>query len=743
MKPFPPKYLLRFFHWFCHPELHRYIEGDLLELYEERVKDSGRRKANVKFALDVLLLFRLSIIRPLKYPQALNHMAMYKNYFKVGIRNILKYKTFSFINIFGLAVAMSVCMLIILMLADQKSYDQFHTKKDRIYRVLLNALNNKRPAATNPFPLNATLKSNYPIVEDATFLMRGFGGDALYNQKFAMLKGYFTDTSFFNVFDYELEYGDKANALANPNTMIITQDIAVKLFGNEYPVGKTISFSDRGIDTWTDEAKPPVDWGEYTITGVLANNGVKSHLEFDVLVSSSSLPILYSENKVEDLSNNWAKHWRCYNYVLLREGHDINDLSRALDQIATSKFDDIDYLKGSEFLAQPLGNITPGPLYGNAPSNSLPNFVYYILSTLAFVIMLSACLNYANLSIARAITRSKEIGVRKVNGAKRENLISQFLSEAMITTLLALVLANILLIGLKKAFLNLWINEHLKFDLHAQWFVYFIFLGFALFIGLIAGLFPALKLSKYKPVISMKNLEVFRIGRLRIRKIMTSVQFVLSLLFIITSIVIYNQFRYFLQFEYGFNPQSVVNINLQSNDYQIVKNELGSIPGVLDISGCAYIPATGRNDGTTLTRPSTDTTTNAIDLHVDNSFLNILDINLIAGRNLPKVARDTNDYVLINTQAVMKLGYDHPASIVGELINVAKNRPHKVIGVFEDFNFFLPFSGRRTGPIALRHEPTRFKYVMVKIDPENNQVMSDLNEKWRLIDPIHPIDYEY
>lgn len=739
----PPSTYIRFFRWFCHPDLHAYIEGDLLELYEERKEEYSKKVADRKFIIDVLLLFRPGIIRPSEGYHNLNNFGMFKNYLKVGFRNILKYKTFSSINIFGLAVAMSVCMLIILMLADQKSYDQFHEKKDRIYRVLMKPQTSNKPYATGPFPLATTLKSDYPIIEEATCLLMGIGGDAIYEQNYAEMRGYFADNSFFNIFDYELKNGDKATVLLNPNSMIITEAIAMKLFGNVNAIGKTVSFADRGTDFWTDEARASVDWGEYTITGVFADNNAKSHLEFDVLVSSSSLPLLYNENKIDDLSNNWANHWRSYTYVLLREANDHRDLSKALDHVAISKFGDLENRKGSKLLTQPLSKITPGPALGNPPTYSLPSFVYYILAVLAFVIMLSACLNYTNLSIARAVTRSKEIGIRKVNGARRKNLIFQFLSESMITALLALVLANVLLIFLKFAFLNLWINEYLNFDLHAQWFVYLIFLGFALFIGLIAGLFPALKLSRYKPVVSMKNLETFRVGRLGIRKIMTASQFVLSLVFIISSIVIFNQFKYFLQFEYGFNSQNIVNINLQSNDYQIVKNELSSIPGVLEISGCAYVPATGRNDATKLSKPGTDTTANAIDLHVDENFIDLLDLKLISGRNLPQVAGDANTLVLLNEQTVMALGYDHPLDIIGELINVGKNRPHEVIGVFENFNFFLPFTGRRTGPIVLRNEPSKFKFVMLKIDPNNKNAISDVEEKWKSVDPIHPMDYEF
>jgi len=222
-EPRPPSFLLKFFRWFCHPELQKYIEGDLLELYTERLRNSSKRKADWGMAGDVLLLFRPSIIRPTPSVDYINPHDMFKNYFKVGIRNILKYKVFSFINVFGLAVAMSLCMLIILMLADQHRYDAFHEKKARIYRILTNYEGSRQAYATSPYPLAAALKTEYTVAEDAVTLMPGVGGDASYQQHIATMRGYFADPSFFNVFSFDLVQGDKKTALTAPFSVIISK----------------------------------------------------------------------------------------------------------------------------------------------------------------------------------------------------------------------------------------------------------------------------------------------------------------------------------------------------------------------------------------------------------------------------------------------------------------------------------------------------------------------------------------
>ena len=453
-RPSPPTYFLRFFRWFCHPDLQPYIEGDLIELYEEKLKESGKKKADLKFAIDILLLFRPSMIRSFEVFQPVNDFPMFKNYLKVGFRNIIKYKVFSFINVFGLAVAMSVCMLIILMLADQKSYDQFHEKKDRTYRILSKIQDSMTPNASSPFPLASTVKADYPIVEEATHVVPGVGGDATYEQKSTEIRGFFAESSFFNVFSFDLEKGNIQNALDLPNTMVITSEIANLLFEDENPIGKRVEFADRGLrlidmNFGSETGSKLVNWGSFTITGVLDRKKYKTHLQFDVLISTSSLPSLYKNEKIANHTDDWRRYSYAYTYVVLAQGNNEQDLTNSLNDLVVRKYADFEDLQGFQLIAQNMNDITPGIFVGNPPSLRLPVEAYYILGFLAMIIMISACLNYTNLFIARALTRAKEIGVRKVNGALRKNLILQFLSESVITVLLALVMASILLIVMR------------------------------------------------------------------------------------------------------------------------------------------------------------------------------------------------------------------------------------------------------------------------------------------------------
>ena len=739
----PPKWFFRFFRWFCDPELRKYIEGDLMELYAGRLQSSGKKKADQKFILDVLLLFRPGIIRSFPGPYSLKPSNMLSNYFKVGIRNLLKYKTFSFINIFGLSIAMSVCMLVILMLTDQYRYDQFHEKKDRIFRILSERPYSSMLFASTPPALAPTLSTDYPVIEKATNLVIGVGGEAIADRKTVEMRGFFSDETFFDVFGYELESGNRDKALLAPNSMVITAAVSEKLFGRENPVGKTVEFVDRGLHYLkSGKDSPPVSWGSFTITGVIAEKNYRSHLKFDVLMSSASQKLLAAENKFAENADGWDKS---YTYVLLHQGMDQKDLAPALNDLFNRKYADKEFLKGHSFKAQPLTTVTPGIIVNQPPSFQLPIEAYYFLGFVALAIMLSACLNYTNLSTARALTRAKEIGVRKVTGAHRKDLILQFLSESIFTAFLALCLALLLLIFIKPAFTGLWLNQYLNFDLDTNFLVYFIFAGFALVLGIIAGVYPALYLSRFQPVKAIKNPDTIPAGRLGIRKILSVSQFVISLFFVITSILIWTQFKYFMNFEYGFNSNNLVNIELQGNDFNKVSNALGSVPGVASISASEYVPATGRTSGMDIFKPATEDPINFRILSANETFIDNLGLEILAGTNLPLTRDSSSHYIVVNETAVKAMGFQNPREIIGEVLIQSWNKESlQVVGVVRDFWLKLPIGGDRLEPAFLRNQPRNFSYANIKIIPGSfRATIPQLEAKWKSVDPVHPFKLEF
>jgi putative ABC transport system permease protein len=677
---------------------------------------------------------------------------MFFNYIKAGIRNLLKYKAFSFINVFGLAAAMSVGMLIILMLADQKSHDQFNEKKDRTYRILTDRKDWRHPYATSPVPLAATMVADYPIAETVTQLVLGVGGDARYKEEIVEMRGYFADTSFFLVFSFALERGDRATALAAPNSLILTHEMAERLFKGEDPIGKTVAFTDRGLIMFSQaSASAATPWGSYTVTGVIADNHYRSHLQFDVLVSASSMPVLQRQNKLPDHSNDWANYYNCYTYVVLAPGKDEQQLDTVLGKLSARQYAGLPDLKGVNMLGQALTRISPGILLGNESTIVLPLVAYYFLSFLALVIILSACLNYINLSIARALKRAKEIGVRRVSGALRTDLILQFLGESLLTAVCAMGMAVLLLFFLKAAFVRLWVNRYLHFELQGSAMVYLVFLGLALLIGFVAGIYPALYLSKIDPVLALKSDGGGRPGRLPMRKVLGVSQFALSLFFVITSILIYNQFKYFIEFKYEFTTGNIVNINLQSNDYKTVTEAFRTVPGVSAVSACQYIPASTRSEGGSLRKAADSAGVGKeaykefMSLGADEHFFEALGLKLVAGRNLPAAGPTADRYLVVNEAAARAFGYHRPADMVGQSFKMSwSDSVYVVVGVVQDFHMRMLLGNDKIEPLFLQNAPAGFQYVNVRIaSRDTRSVMAGLESKWKRIDPVHPLKYDF
>ena len=742
-KQHPPKAAQKLLLLFLRNELAEEVIGDLEEQFDRMLNRKSVLSAKLNYWFQVLNYLRPFAIRNRRI-QNVMHYAMFQNYIKIGWRNIVKYKAFSAINVFGLALAMSVCMLIILMLADQRRYDAFHEKGDRIYRITLST-----NYATTPIPLASTLRTDYTVTEATTTLCPGPAGDATYKDKLAEMRGYFADPSFFTIFSFELEKGNPATALQQPNTAVISQELAYQLYGNDDPIGKTFDFSDRQLSfpqEGSGVGAPPVSWGTYTVTGVIDESKYKSHLKFDVLMSAASQASLIAAKKMEDRSNIWDWYYTPYTFVLLKEDKQLPALQAALDDLALRTYTDKknEVTKDLRFIPQKLSDVQLN-LKGNDTNNRLPRVGYQFLIILASIIMLTACFNYTNLSVARALTRAKEIGIRKVTGARSGSIVIQFLSESVITSLIALVLATGFLYLLAPAFKKLWLNKFLNFELPTTPEVYVAFFAFALLIGLIAGIYPAFYLSKYNPVKALKSLGVSHRGRLGVRKTLSVSQFIISLFFITTSVLVYRQFSYFMQFDYGFKTENIVNVELQGVEFEKLKHSLSSVPEVSMISGTDIIPATGTNNGMEIIRHGTQAEyiqTNV--LHTDESFLDNLGVKIIAGRKLPSREEGSN-YIVISRKALEKLGFNYPQDAVGQTVEARWSNEQLVIaGVFEDFTYKMLINTRQINPIVLRNQPAAFQYANVKIaSPDPMGTIKKLEAEWKKIDPIHPFKYEF
>jgi putative ABC transport system permease protein len=672
---------------------------------------------------------------------------MIKTYFKIAVRNLVKNKAFSFINIVGLAVSMSVCLLIINIITDQKSYDQFHFNKDRIYRVLtFGKGDNDFKTATSAFPLAKKLKQEYPGIEQSASLVRNIGGDMLYEEKAASGGGYFADGELFKILDFKLTKGNVATALQHPFSLVISEDIAKQLFNNQDPIGKIVQFNDKGINPGGPEkGNRETEFGKFTITGVLQNPPGKTHLPFKLLASLSTLPALAIEKKVGFDANDWNNVWSNYTYVLLDKSRSETDLQNALDQIASTQFP-----KGGannfQFKAQALDDITPqsDPI-DNETNIFMPSTMLLMLSILGMIVMLSACLNYTNLSIARSLTRAKEVGIRKVSGATRGQIFLQFISEAIILSLVSLLLAVGLVQLLKIAFAGLWLNQFLNISFQQSLPLYLIFIAFSILIGFIAGVLPSIYISAFNPIVMMKNLGGVKLfKRLTLRKVLLVTQFCVSLIFIISTVVLYKQTNHILHFDYGFDKDNIVDVNLyKPENYQRFAQAVAVNKDVARVSACSFMPATGTNNGTQVFKAENLKDSMQADyMDIDSKFIGVMDLKLMAGKNLPEMPDTTGErYVIVNETFVKQFHYGSANSIVGQRLLLEGNTV-EVVGVIKDFQF-LDVS-RKMEPLVFRNRPNTFGIAAIKVTGSHTaETIAFLESTWKKVNPHTKFEYEY
>lgn len=661
---------------------------------------------------------------------------MIKNYFKTALRSLMRHKFFSAINVLGLTIGMSVCMAVIMLVADQLNYDRHNSKRHNIYRVTTHAvdqhgvINDNQPNAASPLPLRQELLDNYTGSAQVVRIMKGFGNGWLEfeNQNVNIpLAGFFADAEVLTFFEYKLQYGDAATALKEPYSVVLTRAAANKLFKEENPLGQTITVGDLGT---------------YTVTGVLEKTENKSHIVFEALASMATVNSLPSKDQLTD----WTNYWNGYTYILVGEGQSSESVQANLDKIYEQHIGSITdpNVYRMRFALQPLMGITPGPLTNNPIGPILPWFFIYFLGGLGLVILLTSCFNFTNLSIARSLTRAREIGIRKVTGAARWQVFTQFLSESIIIALLALTLGFVLLLLLKPVILQLNFARIFHWDLESNTLVLAAFALFAVVVGVLAGFFPAVVLSGFQPVKVLKNFGNMKLfSRMGLRKTLLVAQFTLSLFFILSAIVLYNQFNLFLGQSHGFNMSQNISVKLNNTSAQRLKNELAKHPNLTHITAASHVPSAGVSYGTTLKRNLSDTEGLQLDYFlVDEDYLNNMDITLVAGRFFEAGADSINkEYIVINEQAVSKYNFGSAQDAIGQqLIQEEDSLRRTIIGVVSGYNH--RDLTREISPMALLYDPTQFNVVQVSYLGSYEQAVAAIEKSWAAINPDLKIDYK-
>ena len=597
---------------------------------------------------------------------------MFKNYIIIAWRNLWKHPMFSIINILGLAIGITCSCLLYLFIHDELSQDEFHEKADRIYRVLEVDFSNEQTrliGQTAP-PVAKALEQDYPEVMATTRLFQPIGhidterkGERIHERNY-----YLAESNIFEIFDFKFNQGDPATAFSSANSLVITEHIAKKYFGTQNPIGEVFEFK---------------NYNDAIVTGVIENIPGNSHLQFDFLMNG---------NPNDSLFISYLQNWRvygAYTYLVVNHENQINSLQQKSKNFTARYWPDQPNRSDLQF--QNIKNIyfnSASIEFGNEVTKGEIRYVY-LFSAIGLFLLLIACINYINLATAKSSQRAKEIGIRKVSGAIRWQLIAQFLIESLVVALIALVLS----IGLLKTILpyfNQITGKLFLFNLDTFGNLALILLAIATVIGLLSGLYPAIYLSRLKPAKIVKGEIRSSLGNLFLRQGLVITQFTLSIIMIVATIVTSNQMNYIRNRNLGFNQETMAivdinNGNVRSN-FETMKYEFGQVPGVEKVAASSRVPGEWK-DIVQLFVTSDQLMGDSIQTYFmsfDENMIETYDMDLTSGQNFSGNRLQDSTTVLINEQAADALGWDQP---VGRELTISQVGTFKVIGVVEGFHY--------------------------------------------------------
>lgn len=748
----PPKYWLRFFRWFCHPDFLEDIEGDLIERFERRGNTTASRKANWLFAKDVLSLFRPGIIRPLRNPYSRISFDMYKHYLTIAWRNLKKNRSFSLINIGGLAVSLMCCLFLLLYIFSETSYDKHHINHQQLFLVNSTAINLDGESQEYPklsAPYAGALATAFPEIETTTRLWVNFIDNKTPLQienssgipkVFYEPKALHVDPSFFDLFAYQfVEKQNGAGLLDEPNSVVISERLAKKLFGDTPALQQQIKI---GGTTGFDQV--------FKVTGVFQEESHRSHIDAHLFVPINAGWIgSFVKNEPQNFSSNNI----LYTYVKLKENtsaEQVNQkLSAFMDEYAGKDLKDAGFDKNLSLL--PVADIH---LYDNietivSPTNSASYL--YILACIGLLTLLIACINFMNLSTAQAARRAKEVGLRKTFGARKSMLVKQFLSESIFFTFCALLIGMGLVYLLLPAFNSLTGKTLSILNLWSLNLVGGILL-LVLCTGVIAGSYPAFYLALFKPFQAISNKGSQLSSLINLRRVTVIFQFIIAVGLIVSTLVIQKQMQFLENKPLGFQVDQQIVIPLQSTqswrNYSALRNELKKNPIVNEAAGTQFYPGIENPSSVSLYRP--DQTVNDIQSVRTNwvapEFLDQMGFELLAGRLFsPSFPVDTANRIVVN-EATLKACSVALSNAIGQKLNFAwqgQTINYEIVGVIKDFHFEDLHQTIKPYAFFLNKD-TRYNYMMVHIKTDDmGKALQALQSSWEKTNPAEPFQYSF
>lgn len=651
---------------------------------------------------------------------------MIKNLFTIALRNIRKDKVYSSINILGLTIGITCSLFLLLYILDELSFDRYHKNADNIYRVVSNIKepDNAFTWAVAQIPLGQELKDNYPEVKNA---VRFFNMQRnLYKQgekQFYEEDFYLADSTVFDMFSYSFKEGDPVTALDDPFTMVVTEKIAKKYFGTESPIGQSLQ-NQQGE--------------EFKITGLIEDVPLNSHFRFDALVSRNTRP----QNQ-----GGWGG-FGVYTYIQLPEGYDLTKMYASLDKIIKEKVNPIFEQYGISINYE-LQKITDIHLYSKiqdeAEAGGDISYIY-IFGVVALFMIIIACINYMNLATARSANRAKEVGIRKVMGSQRGQLISQFITESLLIAIIA-SLISLLLIYILLPLFNTLSNKEMTIAVIMQLPILLTLIGIVIFTGVVGGSYPAFYLSSFNPVQVLKGKLATKGGSSLFRKSLVVVQFSLSIFMLISTLIVFDQLNFLRNKDLGFNKQRVLSVQLSGNDLQsraatMVEKfrQNGEVIGA-GMADAAPGQGIGKlliqvedNDGKMDER--------GVDLFsADYDFVKTMGMTIVQGRDFSREnAADTSFAVLVNESMVKRMGWTDP---IGKKFTFGggPNPEKKVVGVIKDYHQNSLYDPIEPLMIVLNPSPNLI-FVRIK-EGEVKQSLASLEKSWKEVNPNHPFEYDF
>lgn len=691
------------------------IFGDIEEEFNELSENKGVLKAWIWYIHQFFLLVFSLLINSTYWS-----LTMFKNYLKIAFRNIKKQKTFSFINVFGLAVGMTCCILMFLWVTDELSYDKFHKNGDYIYRLESNfpksSIFKKWP--TTPAQLAPHLKADFPEIinsvrmHEKNRIVLKYNNDAIYETGFL-----YTSPSIFDIFSFNLLKGDPKTCLNFPFSLVISERIAEKYFGGNDPIGKKILIDNEY---------------EFTVSGIVENVPHNSHLQFDFLAPFTTLQNF--DNGLDD----WGKY-DYFTYILVDKNTSIISLKSRLEKYIR-KFKETETLLS----AHPLKNI-------HLEEQSAAGTVkyVYILSGIAFLILATACFNFMSLSTARSLKRAREVGMRKVAGAVRKNLILQFLGESLLYSMFAMLISIVSVFILIPLF-NSVSGKELAASMLGKGIIIPGLLLITFAAGLGAGFYPSIFLSGFKPVKVLKNQVISKKSGTGIRRVLVFIQFSISIFLIICSLSIFKQIDYIKHKNLGYKQEHLtylcitehIFLNRKFSNYApVLKEELLKSPYIKKVSGMFQLP-TYLGNTTYLNHWEGKTDDKGIYVHTataDHDYFDLLGLEIIKGRKFSEnIKSDETAGFIINEEAAKQMGLTDP---VGKQIKIW-SKTGRIVGVVKDFHFRPLY--QKIQPLIININPENYGYLLMKIESHNiPELIEFIKKTWKNVLPQYPLVYGF